>query len=164
MVAKSRPNPTVGRLEWRLGWPAWSVLHPPVQHGDLGRTENVDVDVFSLESHRGYLGLGHLADCDMSDVVAHQADPGPLQHVGGGCGWTELSLCSHCAAVTGAQVGLREEGGGGSGGRPPGRQERREVAQSDIPSGWPDLWRPVETCTAVYAIFPSRLARQVVLD
>ena len=58
-------------------------LHPPVQHGDLGRTENVDVDVFSLEAHRGYFRLRHLADRDVPDMVPHQGDPGPLQHVRG---------------------------------------------------------------------------------
>ena len=85
MVAKSGPNPPdCGQAGARLAWPAGSARHPPVQHWDLGRTQNVDVDVFSLESHCGYLCLSHFADCDVPDKVPHQGDPGPLQHGGGG--------------------------------------------------------------------------------
>ena len=72
------PALTWAGSDWQAGWAG--SLHPPVEHWDLGRTENVDVDVFSLEAHRGYFRLRHLADRDVPDMVPHQADPGPLQH------------------------------------------------------------------------------------
>ena len=64
------------------GWPGRPAgyHHPPVQNWDLGRAQDVYIDIFSLEAHSGYLCLSHLPDRDVPDMVPHQADPGPLQH------------------------------------------------------------------------------------
>ena len=56
-------------------------MDPPVEHWDLGWAQNVDVNIFSLETHCGYLGTGHSPHCNVLDMLPHQGDPGPLQHV-----------------------------------------------------------------------------------
>ena len=51
-----------------------------VQHRDLGRAQDVDIDILPLEANGGDLGVGYTAHSDVLDMLAHQGDPGPLQH------------------------------------------------------------------------------------
>ena len=66
--------------------------YPPVEDRDLGRAENVDVDVFPLEPDRGDLGLRHAAHGDVPDVVPDQGDPRALQH---GVAWLLVTVTPH---------------------------------------------------------------------
>ena len=55
--------------------------NPPVQNWDLGRAENVDINVFSLKTNGRYLSTSNTPHSDVLHVLPHQGDPGPLQHV-----------------------------------------------------------------------------------
>ena len=63
-----------------MGGRAGPAGHPPVENRDLGRAENVDVDVLPLEAHGWDLRRGHAPHGDVAHVLPHEADPGPLEH------------------------------------------------------------------------------------
>ena len=104
---------SVKRVAARRGW--WDL---PVENGNLGRAEDVDVDVLSLEPNRTDLCGGNPAHRNVLDMLAHQADPSPLEH-GAAASHLPLSLLPYSTMARAALRGGGRIPGGRTGAEPP---------------------------------------------
>ena len=120
----------------RRGW--WDL---PVENGNLGRAEDVDVDVLSLEPNRTDLCGGNPAHRNVLDMLAHQADPSPLEH-GAAASHLPLSLLPYSTMARAALKG---------GGRIPDGRTGAEPPPTRPPPPLAPLTRDF------YAIFSTRL-------
>ena len=103
----------VKRVAARRGW--WDL---PVENGNLGRAEDVDVDVLSLEPNRTDLCGGNPAHRNVLDMLAHQADPSPLEH-GAAASHLPLSLLPYSTMARAALKGGGRIPDGRTGAEPP---------------------------------------------